>query len=214
MTFSIVARDKLTGQLGVATATAGPAVGSLVPHAQAGVAAIATQALTNPYLAFDFLARAAELGAEQALSAALDADPDRERRQAIGIDAQGHIAAWTGELCQDHAGHMVDDGLAVAGNILSGPDVLTAMVEAGKAEAPLAERLMGALEAGAAAGGDKRGINSAALKVFGAETYPIVDVRVDWSEDPLPALLSLLERTLSGGYADFFAQVHRRGAAG
>lgn len=211
MTFSIVARDARTGELGVATATAGPAVGSLVPHARSNSAAIATQAMTNPYLAFDMLEQVDDMGVEAALTAALSADPEGERRQVIAIDAQGRIAAWTGAHCQDYAGHIKGDNVAVAGNILAGERVLQAMLEAASTPGPLTDRLLAALLAGQSAGGDKRGINSAALKIYGREAYPNVDLRVDWSAAPLSELSGLMERTLKGGYADFFGEVTRRG---
>ncbi len=212
MTFSIVARDSQTGELGVATATAGPAVGALVPHVQAAQAAMATQAMTNPYLAVDTLAAIPVANAEQALHAALAQDPESERRQAIVIDAQGHIGAWTGARCEDFAGHVVGEDVAVAGNILAGRAVLDAMLEAVSGPGDLTERLFAALKAGHRAGGDKRGINSAALKVVRNQAYPEVDLRVDWSSDPIADMFDLIGRTRHGGYAEFFSAVLRRGA--
>ena len=210
MTFSIVARDSQTGELGVATATAGPTVGALVPHLRAGQAAMATQAMTNPYLAVDTLAAIPAVDAEQALQGALAQDPESERRQAIVIDAQGRIGAWTGARCEDFAGHVVGENVAVAGNILAGRAVLDAMLEAVSGPGVLAERLYAALEAGNLAGGDKRGINSAALKVIRDQAYPEVDLRVDWSSDPITDLSALIARTRRGSYAEFFAAVLRR----
>ena len=210
MTFSIVARDSQTGELGVATATAGPAVGALVPHLRAGQAAMATQAMTNPYLAVDTLAAIPAADAEQSLQGALAQDPESERRQAIVIDAQGRIGAWTGARCEDFAGHVVGENFAVAGNILAGRAVLDAMLEAASGPGDLAERLFAALKAGHRAGGDKRGINSAALKVVRNQAYAEVDLRVDWSPDPIADMFDLIGRTRHGSYAEFFAAVLRR----
>lgn len=212
MTFSIVARDSQTGELGVATATAGPAVGALVPHVRADHAAMATQAMTNPYLAVDAMANMPAADAEQALQNALAQDPESDRRQAIVIDAQGRIGAWTGARCEDYAGHAVGDNVAVAGNILAGRTVLDAMLDAMKGPGDLAERLFAALDAGNRVGGDRRGINSAALKVVGHQAYPEVDLRIDWSANPIADMSDLIGRTRQGSYAEFFSAVLRRGA--
>jgi uncharacterized Ntn-hydrolase superfamily protein len=211
MTFSIVARDPVTGALGVATATAGPAVGALVPHVVSGVGAAATQAMTNPYLAFDGLGHLAELGAERAAALALEADAERDRRQFIIIDAGGGVTGWTGQQCDAFADHALGSDVAVAGNTLAGDQVLPAMLRAFEQPGGLAERLLSALTAGHRAGGDRRGTHSAALKVHSTESYPDVDLRVDWSETPLDDLAAILRRTTESGYADFFASVPRRG---
>lgn len=212
MTFSIVARDARTGQFGVATATAGPAVGALVPHTRAGVGAVATQAMTNPYLAVDTLAALDRMDAETALGGALARDADAAMRQVVVVDGAGRVAGWTGESCIEYAGHLLGDGVAVAGNMLAGPAVLDSMMSAFEAHrGDLPTALLRALEAGAAAGGDSRGIGSAALRVQGAEAYADVDIRVDWSDAPLRELAVLLEKVTVGSYAEFFAEVPRRG---
>lgn len=210
MTFSIVARDPRTGQLGVATATAGPAVGSLVPHVRAGTVAIATQAMTNPYLAIDLISHLERMPLQEALDAALAADPDRDRRQLIAIDHQGRTAMWTGSHCEDFAGHRSARDVVVAGNMLTGPDVLPAMLEAFDAAGTLPERLLAALVAGKRAGGDRRGTGSAALRVHGREAYPEVDLRVDWSPTPVEDLAAMLGSDALAGYAAFIALVPRR----
>jgi uncharacterized Ntn-hydrolase superfamily protein len=210
MTFSIVARDPGTGAFGVATVTAGPAVGALVPHGASGVGAIATQAMTNPYLAFDGLEYLKTMSAADALERALEDDPLPARRQAIFIDRDGEIGMWTGDACQPWAGHKAGDNVAVAGNIIAGGAVLDAMLAAFADEAELPYRLLAALSAGNAAGGDRRGATSGAIKVFGAESYPAVDIRIDWSDEPIADLASLLDRTLAGEYANFFSQVLKR----
>ncbi len=210
MTFSIVARDPDTAALGVATATAGPFVGSLVPHGIAGVGVVATQAMTNPYLALDLLRDLPGTGIEAALQAALDRDPESDRRQLIAIAAGGQPVGWTGSRCLDFASHLLGDGVAVAGNILAGEAVLEAMLAAYSHPGAFATRLLSALKAGEAAGGDNRGTGSAALRVYGSEAYPLIDLRVDFSTTTLADLEALLEHATHGGYADFFATVPRR----
>ena len=214
MTFSIVARDPLTGALGVATSTAGPAVGALVPHGRSGIGAIATQAMTNPYLAIDGLEHLKTMGATAALARALADDPEADRRQILIVDGAGEVAMWTGPACQPWAGHKSATGVAVGGNIIAGEEVLDAMLVAYAGEDSVPKRLLAALKAGFEAGGDSRGVGSAALKVYGKEAFADVDLRVDWSEQPIRELASLLERTLSGDYAAFFAEVTRRGGVG
>lgn len=210
MTFSIVARDPSTAALGVATATGGPAVGSLVPHVRARIGAIATQSWTNPYLAYDGLDLLAGADASSVLDRVLAADSDRDRRQLIIADAAGRSAAWTGPDCTGYAHAIALPGVAVAGNMLSGPAVLPAMLEAFRGAGAFADRLAAALRAGQAAGGDARGIRSAALKICTTEAYPVVDLRVDWSDDPLSELMTVLKATRETDYARFFADLPRR----
>lgn len=215
MTYSIVARDPVTGAMGVATATAGPAVGSLVPHARAGVGAVATQAMTNPYLAFDSLRLLPRLGSSEALEQVLVRDVDREQRQVIIIDRHGESAGWTGGSCEAYAGHLTHSDVAVAGNIIAGPHVLAAMMQAYNGqEGPLEDRLMRSLAAGERAGGDTRGTGSAALRIFSTEEYPCVDLRVDLSTNAISDLAKLLDVATRGGYADFLAEVPRRHSGG
>ncbi len=190
-TFSIVGRCPRTGMLGVAVATAVPAVGSLCAHVRTGIAAVATQAWTNPYLAIDAIAKITRgRSARGALEAEISADPERDHRQLGMVDLDGNAAAWTGEDCTPYAGHLVDVGMTAQGNMLTGPEVLEAMVEAYKATAALdlAERLLLSLEAGQRAGGDKRGRQSAALKVHNREEYPWLDLRVDEHASPVEEL--------------------------
>ena len=199
-TFSITARCPETGQLGIAVATRVPGVGAAVPHVRAGVGAIASQATTNPYLGIDGLdLLEGGASAAQALDALVRWDPDQARRQVAIVDAAGRAAAHTGAATNEHAGHRLGDGVAIAGNLLEGPEVLDAMLEAfttthpapSADEAPslvLAERLLAALAAGQAAGGDKRGKQSAALRVHATEAYALVDLRVDEHADPIPEL--------------------------
>lgn len=210
MTYSIVALDRETGALGVATATAGPCVGSLVPHIQAGVGAVATQAMTNPYLAFDSLDHLSAADARSALARALADDDGRDLRQIILVDRHGDSAGWTGQACQAYAGHHTGNGFAVAGNILAGPRVLQAMAAAYAREGSFAERLMNSLADGAAAGGDSRGLGSAALKIFTSQRYPSTDLRIDLSDNAIEDLIALFAETSQGSYAAFMREIARR----
>jgi uncharacterized Ntn-hydrolase superfamily protein len=191
-TFSITARCARTGMLGIAVATRVPAVGAAVPHARAGVGAVATQAWTNPYLGIDGLDLLEGGASPDATRDALVAwDPDIQRRQFAIVAADGRAAAFTGTETHPFAGHRVGAGVAIAGNLLAGPEVLADM-EAAFESAPeqeLAVRLLGALVAGQAAGGDRRGKQSAALRVVDVEAYPFIDLRVDEHTDPIPELL-------------------------
>ncbi|MCA6121143.1 DUF1028 domain-containing protein [Bradyrhizobium sp. WSM 1704] len=191
MTWSIIARDSATGQLGIAVATRFFAVGALVPHIAPGVGAIATQALVNPYFGVDGL-RLLRGGASphDAIAVLLAADSGRETRQVHAMDASGRIGAHSGKDCVDWFGHIAGDGFSIAGNMLAGPAVLgeTARVYAANDKLPFAQRLIKAMFAGEAAGGDKRGKRSAALLIHGTEEWPDLDLRVDDHSDPLREL--------------------------
>lgn len=213
MTFSVVARDPETGAFGVATATAGPMVGALVPHTRRALGAAATQAMTNPYLAIDALALLDSEPAATALRTALTDDPDAQRRQIILVDGAGGVEGWTGNQCLPYAGHLLGAGVAVAGNMLAGPAVLDSMMiayEQALGRAGLPGALLAAIAAGAEAGGDSRGIGSAALRVQGDQAFAEVDLRVDWSTNPIPALAELLKLATSGPYGEFLTEVPRR----
>lgn len=196
MTWSIVARDPATGAFGVAVATRFFAVGALCPHADGGVGALATQALINPLYGPRGLRLLRDrFSAQVALDALLAGDPGRESRQIHLQDAQGAIAVHTGRECIDWCGHQVHEGFSVAGNMLAGPAVIeeTVRVYRASAQMPFARRLIAALVAGEAAGGDKRGRQSAALRIHEAEEYPALDLRVDDHSDPLAELSRLEE---------------------
>jgi uncharacterized Ntn-hydrolase superfamily protein len=211
MTYSIVARDASTGELGVGVQTCFLAVGSIVPWARPGVGAVATQAFAE--LAYgprclDALEAGTSPG--DALVEARAVDPMPEVRQVGVMAADGGTAAMTGELCVDHAGHVAGEGFTAQANMVSSPAVWDAMAAAFEASAgPLARRLLAALDAGEAAGGDARGRMSAALLVVeGSPTEQtgggtVVDLRVDRSEDPLGELARLLDA------ADAFADYDR-----
>jgi len=198
MTFSIVARDPQTGMLGVAVTTKFFGVGSLCPFARAGVGAVATQALVNPTYGprgLELLAQG--LSVDEVADTLLQADDGREHRQLHLIDAQGRGAARSGGECVDWFGHQTHAGFSVAGNMLAGPQVIaeTARAYQASADLPFPERLIRGLEAGQAAGGDKRGRQSAALYVVSTEVYPYLDIRVDDNPDPVVELRRLYEES-------------------
>jgi uncharacterized Ntn-hydrolase superfamily protein len=198
MTWSIVARDP-DGALGVAVASRFFAVGALCIHARSRVGALATQALVNPSYGpagLDLLAQGHEPA--QAIEALLARDPGREVRQVHVVDAQGRVAAHTGGQCVDWCGHVEGDGFCVAGNMLAGARVVQDTADAYR-ENPqlgLAERLLAAMAAGEAAGGDKRGKQGAALRIVTTETYPVPDLRVVDHDDPLAELRRLHDKSL------------------
>ncbi len=198
MTWSILARDPATGAFGVAVTTKFFAVGAGCPHAMSGAGALATQALINPTLGPRGLRLLAErVPAPAIVETLLASDQGREMRQLHVLDATGRAAAHTGRGCIEWCGHLIQPGFSVAGNMLAGPAVIerTAAAFEASAHLPFAERLIGALDAGQAAGGDKRGKQSAALKIYATEEYPWLDIRVDDHPEPLVELRRLFEES-------------------
>jgi uncharacterized Ntn-hydrolase superfamily protein len=191
MTWSIIARDDATGQIGIAVATRFFAVGARVPHIVPGVGGIATQALTNPYYGIDG-AKLLREGRKprDIVDTLIAADSGRESRQLHIMDAGGRIAAHTGAECIDWCGHIEGRGFSIAGNMLTGGRVLddTAAAYLANPRLPFARRLIAAMRAGEAAGGDKRGRQSAALLIYGEEEWSDLDLRVDDHGDPLGEL--------------------------
>ncbi len=214
-TYSIVAQDPATGDLGVAVASRFLAVGSVVPYATAGVGAIATQSYANTTYGkkgLELLSRG--VPAPIVLERLLKSDKERERRQVGIVDARGRAAAFTGKNCLPWAGHVVGTGFAVQGNILTGPEVVRRMAEVfQRAKGELAERLIAALEAGEEAGGDARGKQSAAILVvrkgggYLGLNDRYIDLRVDDDPQPVQELkrilsLKLVQNVLSQAAAD------------
>ena len=192
-TYSIVARDDATGELGVAAQSHWFSVGSIVSWASPGVGAVATQSLVDPAYGPRMLDRlAAGQSPDAALRELLGADDGAGVRQVAAVDNDGAVAIHTGEGCIAHAGHAGGDGFSVQANMMASPGVPQAMTEAfAGAEGELSVRLLASLEAGQAAGGDARGQMSAALLVVPAEGEPwrrSVEIRVDYEEEPLPKL--------------------------
>ncbi|MCR2810628.1 MULTISPECIES: DUF1028 domain-containing protein [unclassified Microbacterium] len=200
MTYSIVARDPETGQLGVASQSHYFALGRVVTFAQAGVGAVATQSFVEPAYGPDGLASMADgASAEEAMAALVTADPERELRQVAMIDAAGTTARFTGDSCVAHRGDLAGDQVVVLGNMLANGDVVPAMLDAYvTASGDLADKILAAMDAAEAAGGDARGRMSASLVVVdgtaGARPWSnrIMDVRVDDAEFPLVELRRLV----------------------
>jgi uncharacterized Ntn-hydrolase superfamily protein len=194
MTWSIVARDVATGRVGIIVATRFFAVGSLVPYILTGVGAVATQAFVNPRFGPDGLALLAAGGTPpETVQQLLATDEGRDHRQVHLMDSNGVSAAYTGRACVEWAGHLLRENYSIAGNMLAGPQVIEATAEAYErnSDRPFARRLIAAMMAGEAEGGDKRGKQSAALLIHDSEEYPLYDLRVDDHADPLPELARL-----------------------
>ena len=200
-TFSIVGYDAETGALGIAVQSKFFAVGSVVPWAEAGVGAIATQSWANTtYGPNGLKLLKSGLSAKQALERLVDDDPGRATRQVGIVDAKGNIANYTGDECNAWAGAVSGENYTAQGNILAGEEVVKAMGKAfEETEGELADKLMAALFAGQAAGGDTRGQQSAALLVvqehsgYGGFNDRYIDLRVDDAEKPIEELQRLLE---------------------
>src|SRR3954469_14650795 len=191
MTWSIIARDEATGHFGIVVATLFFAVGARVPHIAAGVGAIATQALVNSYYGIDGLKLLRDGKAPRDVIEILKAaDSGHPSRQLHIMDAAGHIAAYTGAKCLDWCGHIEGKRFSIAGNMLAGASVLhdTAATYVANEKLPFAQRLIAAMHAGEAAGGDKRGRQSTALLIHGDEEWSALDLRVDDHADPLSEL--------------------------
>lgn len=199
-TYSIVARDPATGDFGVAVQSHWFQVGAVVPWAEAGVGAVATQSFVEPAYGPRGLALMKQgMAAGDALQKLLDADPQRDVRQVAMVDAAGRVGAWTGGKCVQAAGHEKGEGFSVQANLMDRPTVWPAMAAAYKAaKGDLAERMLAALEAAEGEGGDIRGRQSAVLLVVRARSTGepwrdrLVDLRVDDHPQPLEELRRLL----------------------
>lgn len=195
MTWSITARDPQTGSFGVIVATRAFAVGARCPWLRAGVGAVSTQSMSNHFLGPLILDRLqAGLEPGLAIESALQGDPGRGIRQVHCVDRHGRSAAWTGDNCVEWCGHQTGREFSIAGNMLANARVVAASAEAyAEGEAlPFPERLLAALQAGEAAGGDRRGRQSAALMVTSNDIIADVNLRVDDHAEPLAEITRLL----------------------
>jgi uncharacterized Ntn-hydrolase superfamily protein len=195
MTWSIVAHDPNTDAFAVAVATKAFAVGASCPFVRAGVGAVSTQSMTNRYLGpavLDAMQRG--LPPPAAIEGALAGDEGRGIRQVHAVDRHGRTAAWTGANCVTWCGSVSAAGISVAGNMLAGETTVSATLDAWKANPalPMPDRLMRAMEAGEAAGGDRRGKQSAAMLMVTTEDFPDLNLRVDDHPNPLQELRRLL----------------------
>jgi uncharacterized Ntn-hydrolase superfamily protein len=194
MTFSLAARCARTGRFGIVVASSSPAVAARCAWARAGVGAAATQNITDPRLGPALLdAVAAGLAARDALAAVVAQAPHAEHRQLTVVDGAGQAAAYSGERTLGRHASATSDGAAAAGNLLASDDVPAAMLDAflQKAEEDLGDRLLAALHAGGTAGGEAGPVRSAGLVIVDLVSWPVTDLRVDWSEDPIADLQSL-----------------------
>jgi uncharacterized Ntn-hydrolase superfamily protein len=197
MTYSIIARCVRTGQLGAAGTTSDIGLGARVPWLMAGVGAVVTQHRTDPRLGPRMLKTLSQGGtAADAVVDAVESTPHARWRQLAAIGSQGAPAAFSGDLVdREYFAEIADEDHVVVGNVLASPAVGEAISAAFLASAgnPLAERLMVALEAGLAAGGEQWPLRSAYLKVVETEVFPLIDVRVDEHAEPLTELRRLWE---------------------
>ncbi len=194
MTWSIIARDAATGRVGIIVATKFFAVGAVVPSIRTGVGAVATQAFVNPHfgpLGLDLMAGGKS--AAETVAALAGSDEGRDSRQLHVMDTAGRFAAHTGEACVAWCGSLQRSLFSVAGNMLASEAVISETARGYEANTamPFARRMIVAMTAGEAAGGDKRGKQSAALLINDAEDYPMYDLRVDDHPDPLAELARL-----------------------
>lgn len=219
-TFSIAARDPSTGELGFAVQSKAFAAGNRAVHIKAGIGVIAHQASANPmYGEIGFELLQAGYTPQQALDMMLRSDEGRESRQVAILDVHGRSASWDGPRANDWKGHTCGATFCAQGNILAGPQVVDALAKTFEATAgrPLAERLMDALDAAQAAGGDARGVQSAAMVVTralggaGGFSDRVIDIRVDDSRTPLADLRRLLNLYQAG---QLLAEGNRQLAAG
>lgn len=205
MTFSLIARDPATGDLGAAVATGGPCVGGYVLHLQPGVGAIATQGYRTNMLYGTHGLRLLEEGADarDTVAEVTGRDRGRDYRQLIVLDSRGGTAGWTGTSNTDDKLHLCESDLALAGNLLRSTELLPAMREAFLASrGPLIERLLKALAVSRELGGDSRGEWSAAARVVSMDRAPL-DLRVDSDADPVTRLFEVYEHVLAGDFQTF-----------
>jgi len=195
MTFSIIGRCGETGQLGIAISSSSIAVGARCPWVRAGVGAVATQNVTLPALGPQILdlLEGHQASPAEALDKALNANGWSEYRQVTVIDSEGRVALFSGKQALGIHEAVAGEQCAAAGNLLSSPEVIRAMVRAFEdAPGQLADRLLAAMHAAMAAGGEAGPVHSAAIQIVGDLVWPIVDLRVDWAEhDPIGELTAL-----------------------
>jgi uncharacterized Ntn-hydrolase superfamily protein len=195
VTWSIVAHDPNSGAFAVAVATKAFAVGASCPFVRAGIGAVSTQSMTNRYLGpaiLDAMARGLKPAA--AIEGALAGDEGRGLRQVHAVDRNGRTAAWTGANCVEWCGSVSSGGISVAGNMLAGEATVAATLASWQQnrDVPMPDRLMAAMAAGEAAGGDRRGKQSAAMVMVTTEDFPDLNLRVDDHAEPLQEMRRLL----------------------
>jgi uncharacterized Ntn-hydrolase superfamily protein len=196
MTWSIIFHEKESGRIAIAVATKFFAVGARVPYIEPQKGAVCTQALTNPLYGSHGLRLIREgVGAADVVRILTTSDAGRTHRQVHVMGADGKFAAHTGTECVPWCGHWIGEHMSVAGNMLAGPEVVSETVRTlrERHDLPLPRRMIAAMKAGEAAGGDKRGKQSAALLIYGKQEYSELDLRVDDHTEPLQELERLEE---------------------
>jgi uncharacterized Ntn-hydrolase superfamily protein len=192
MTFSLLGRCPDTGRLGMVISSSSPAVGARCAHGRPGVGVAASQNVTDPRLGPALLQALEDRGGDPgaALDDVITGAQFIEHRQLVLLSADGGARAYTGAAALGTNGHRIGNGCAAAGNLLAGEAVLDAMIASFSATdgGDLGDRLVAGLQAAVEAGGEVGPVHSAALLVCGEVEWPIVDLRVDWHEDPLAAL--------------------------
>jgi len=194
MTFSLAGRCERTGAVGAVIASASMAVAARCVAVRAGVGAVCSQSTTDPRLREALLSAMADgAAAADALAAVVGGGPDVAYRQLVAVDAGGGSAAWSGELALGEAADVFGADAAAAGNLLADPGVPAAMLAAftGRAGDSLGDRLIAALQAGLAAGGEVSPVRSAGMIIAEAVPWPVTDLRVDWDDDPIGRLAGL-----------------------
>jgi uncharacterized Ntn-hydrolase superfamily protein len=205
VTFSLAGRCERTGAFGAVIASASMAVAARCVAVRAGVGAVCSQSTTDPRLREALLdAMAGGLSAPEAVAALVGRTADIGYRQLAAVDAAGGSACYSGDLALGEAADVRAGGAAAAGNLLADPDVPAAMLAAftGRPGDSLGDRLIAALQAGLAAGGEVSPVRSAGLLIAESATWPVTDLRVDWHDDPVGQLAGLwqLWRPLADSY--------------
>ena len=211
-TFSIIACDPKTGLMGGAAASYYPGLGAFSPFARPPYGVIASQGWVNPFLNEEIMSRLIRgQSAEEALHSALQDDKGRDWRQVSVIDSNGRTAAFTGCRNDDIKYHLRGNGYVIAGNLLTGQDVLKRLEEKylETAGQELSHRLMAALVAGDEVGGDRRGKKAAVIKVHKVVGFPYIDLRVDDDENAIVRLDEIYRKYADSLIADYDAWVHK-----
>lgn len=209
MTFSILTFDRKTGVLAAAAATGSLCVGGWVLRGDIESGLVASQGTSPSTFWRDDVLRAMNQGksARTAVESVTAGDPGRGHRQLIALDSQGRTHGFTGKDSVQFAGHIAENGLVIAGNMLAGPEVLEAMKVAALSGAePVENRMLRVLNAASRAGGDSRGLLSAAMLILAPDRPPL-DLRIDHSDDPISELEGLFERTRQSPYCDWLSEV-------
>jgi len=209
MTFSILTFDKKTGTFAAAAATGSLCVGGWVLRGDIESGLVASQGTAPSTFWRDNVLRAMHQGqsAKEAVEAVTKSDPGRGHRQLIALDRQARAHGFTGADSVAYANHITEPGIAIAGNMLEGPEVLEAMMSAARTDdMSVADRMLRVLSAAKQAGGDSRGVLSAALLVLAPDRAPL-DLRIDHSDDPISELESLCHRTRQSPYCDWLSEV-------